>query len=75
MPTLTITTNATQAQRIATAFGRLKNRKEPDRTKRDATAAEVKADVIDFIRQVVINFEQGEAMEAAASGVPDIDPT
>ena len=49
MPKLTITTSAAQAQRIATAFGRLKNRREPDKTKRNATAAEVKADVIDFI--------------------------
>ena len=77
MPTLTITTTSNQAQRIATAFGRLKNRKtpRPERLPRDATAAEVKADVIDFVKQVVINHEQDVAMEAARSTVPDIDPT
>ncbi len=75
MPTLTITTNATQAQRIATAFGRLKNLREPDKTPRDATAAEVKADVIDFIRSTVLNYEQDVAMQAASGAVPDIDPT
>ncbi len=75
MPTLTITTNATQAQRIAKAFGRLKNLREPDKTPRDATAAEVKADVIGFIRSVVIEYERDVAMQAASSGVPDIDPT
>ncbi len=75
MPTLTITTNGAQAQRIATAFGRLKNLREPDKTPRDATAAEVKADVIDFIRSIVINHERDVAAQAASDAVPDIDPT
>ena len=75
MPKLTITTSAAQAQRIATAFGRLKNRRKPDKTKRDATAAEVKADVIEFIRSVVINYEQDLAIQAATDAVPDITPT
>ena len=75
MPKLMITTSAAQAQRIATAFGRLKNRRKPDKTKRDATAAEVKADVIDFIRSVVINHEQDVAMQAASDAVPEITPS
>ncbi len=75
MPTLTITTNAAQATRIATAFGRLKNLREPDKTPRNATGAEVKAEVIDFIRQVVVNYERDVAMQAAAGAVTDIDPT
>ncbi len=75
MPTLSITTNASQAQRIATAFGRLKNRRETDRTPRDATGAEVKAEVIDFIKQVVISYEQDVAMQAASNAVPDITPS
>ncbi len=75
MPTLTINTNAAQAARIVTAFGRLKNRTEPDRTPRNATAAEVKSDVIDFIRSVVISHEQDVAQQDARDAVPGIDPT
>ena len=75
MPTLTITTTGAQAQRIATAFGRLKNLRESDKTPRGATGSEVKAEVIDFIKQVVLEYEKSEAMEAASNAVPDIDPT
>ena len=75
MPTLTITTNASQAQRIIVAFGRLKNRQNPDNTPRDATASEVKADVIEFLRSTVLNYEQDVAMQAASDAVPGIDPT
>ncbi len=75
MPTLTITTNAAQAARIVTAFGRLKNRRAPDKSPRNATAAEVKAEVIDFIRQVVVNYERDVAAQAASDAVPGIDPT
>ena len=75
MPTLTIDTTPEQAQRIATAFGRLKNLREADKTPRDATAAEIKADVIEYIRQVVINYEQDVAMQAASKAVPALTPT
>ncbi len=75
MATLTITTNGQQAQRIAKAFGRLKNLREPNKTPRDATTAEIKADVIEYIRSVVINYEQDVAMQAASRGVPSIDPS
>ena len=75
MPTLTITTNAGQAQRIGIAFGRLNNRQNPDRTPRNATADEVKADVIEFLRSTVINYEQDVAAQAASRGVRDIDLT
>ena len=72
---MTINTTAAQAQRIAKAFGRLKNLRESDKTPRDATANEIKADVIEFIRSTVINYEQDVAMQAASKGVSDIDPT
>ena len=75
MPNLTITTTGAQAQRISTAFGRLKNLRESDKTPRGATNSEVKAEVIDFIKQVVISYEQDLAMQAASDAVPDITPS
>jgi hypothetical protein len=74
MPTMTITTNNAQAQRIATAFGRLKNRRNPDKSPRDATAAEVKSDTVDFLRSTVVNYERDVATQAASDGVPDLVP-
>ncbi len=76
MPTLTINTTTAQAQRVSAAYGRLLNLRTPDLSaERNATAAEIKAAIIDQIRQTVIVYERGVAMEAASTGVPDIDPT
>ena len=69
MAVMTITTTAAQAQRVATAIGvRL-------RLGRDATQAEVKAEVIEFLRQVVINTEAQTAAKAAADAAAAFDPT
>jgi hypothetical protein len=67
MPTQTITTTAPQAQRVATAFGAKLN------LGRDATAAEVKADVIAYMRNVVINYEREEAQKQIVDSA--FDPT
>ena len=76
MPTLTINTTSAQAQRVSVAYGRLLNLRTPDKSaERDATAAEIKAAVIDQIRSIVLVHERETAMQAASDAVPDIDPT
>lgn len=60
MGTLTITTTAPQDARLVAAFGRLLN------LGRNATAAEVKQNVKDYIRQVVIAQERADAYGALA---------
>jgi len=70
MPTLTITTTADQASKIAAAFGA---KYDPPR---DATAAEVKADVIEYIKGIVQSHRTQQAANAAADAVvPMPDPT
>ena len=76
MPTLTIRTTAAQAQRVSVAYGRLLNLRTPDKAaERNANAAEIKAAIIDQIRQTVLEYERGVAIEAASDSVPDIDPS
>ncbi len=76
MPTLTINTTAGQAQRVSVAYGRLLNLRTPDKSaERDATAAEIKAAVINQIRGVVLEHERDVVMQAASDAVPGIDPT
>ncbi len=76
MPTLTINTTGAQAQRVSVAYGRLLNLRTPDKSaERDATAAEVKAEIINQIRGVVLSHERDIAAQAASDAVPDIDPT
>ena len=61
MPTLTITTTAQQAQRVATAFGQRLGLKDGGGNPRDATPSEVKDFVIVQIRLVVQQQEQHTA--------------
>ena len=76
MPKLIINTTAAQAQRISIAYGRLLNLRTPDKSaERNANAAEIKAAIIDQIRQTVIGYEQGVAAEAAIEAVSEIDPS
>ena len=69
MATMTITTTAAQDARIVVAFGHKLG------FPRNATAAEVKADVIAYITNVVRQDEQRIAAEAAAAAVTPIEPT
>ncbi len=76
MPTLRINTTGAQAQRVSVAYGRMLNLRTPDKSaERDASAAEVKAAVINQIRGVVREYERDIAAQAASDAVPDIDPT
>lgn len=67
MATLTITTNAAQDTRISAAFG------EPFNG--NATAAQVKADIIEYIKQRVPSYEQRQAAATAVASVTPIAPT
>ena len=68
MPDLTITFTVGQAARVAEAVGR-----QYLGLGRDATAAEVKAYVVNFIRAGVINYER--ARESGTIIIPPLDPT
>lgn len=67
MPTLTITTTAAQAGRVASAFGKALG------LGRDATSDEVKSEVIRLIRSVVIERERQDAIAQIAD--TPFDPT
>jgi len=69
MATLTITTTSSEDARIAKAFGRQLS------LGRNATAAEVKAGLIDFVKTVVRNSERLDAMEAEEASATDVAPT
>lgn len=67
MATLTITTTGPQDARAVVAFGRKLN------LGRNATAAEIKADVIAYIRAVVSDQERAAVVEANPPAA--FDPT
>ena len=71
MPDFTLSLTATQAQRVAVAFGRYWQLKDAQGQARDATAAEVKTYLIRQFKGVVTNAERAEA-EAAISAPAEL---
>ena len=70
MATLTINTTAPQDARIVEAFGSKLG------LPGNASGAEVKADIVQYIKSVVHGYETQQAAVAAADGVtPMPDPT
>lgn len=69
MATITITTSAAQDARIVDAFGKRLN------LGRNATAAEVKQQIVQFLINAVQEQEQKTAMQSALAGVTPITPT
>jgi hypothetical protein len=69
MATLTINTTGAEDARIVAAFGKRLN------LGRNATAGEVKQQIIQFVRNAVQEQEQRTAVDAAIAGVTIIDPT
>ena len=70
MSTLTITTDSGQDARLAPAFGNKLG------LEGNANAAQIKADIIEYIKGVVHSYETRQAAIAAADGVvPMPDPT
>lgn len=68
MGTLTINTTGAQDARIVDAFGKRLN------LGRNATGAEVKQQVIQFIVNAVQEHEQRTAVQTALAGITPIDP-
>ena len=75
MGTLTINTTAPQDARIVDAFGKVLGTVDGNGDPRDATGAEVKAHVIQYIKNIVLTQERKAAAQAASDAVPDITPT
>lgn len=72
MPTMTITTTAPQAQRVATALGAYLG------LGRDATASEIKAHFIEQMKELVLAHErrlQKAEAEAALPPLTTFDPS
>lgn len=69
MATLTITTTSQQDARIVAAFGAELG------LGRNATAAEVKAAIINYVKTVVYEREKAAARVSAEAAVTTIDPT
>lgn len=74
MAVLTITTTPAQDVRIATAFGNRLGTRDANGVRRDANLADVKADVIRYVKQVVMEEEQAAAARSATSGITEITP-
>lgn len=73
MPSITITTTAPQAQRIAAALGGRYTLKDQSGAVRSATDAEVKAWVIDQLRNLTLDWEREQAVKAIT--ISPLDPT
>lgn len=73
MATLTITTTSEQDARIVRAFGYAMDKEDEDGNHVDATGAEVRAHVIDFIRNTVLFYERMEKKREAVKGVADLN--
>jgi hypothetical protein len=72
MGTLTINTTAGQDTRIQAAFGARLGTVDGNGDPRDATGAEVKDELINLIKTIVLQYEKNEAASAAAGAVTDI---
>lgn len=69
MATLTITTTAPQDARIVAAYGRRLS------LPGNASAAQVKAAVIEQIKQVVRDYEANQAIQSAINGIEVLEIT
>ncbi len=75
MATTTITTTAAQDSRLVVAFGSRLQTRDANNVRRNATAAEIKADLIRYMTRVVLEEERAAAAKAAADAVTEITPT
>lgn len=75
MATTTITTTAAQDSRLVVAFGSRLQTRDANNVRRNATAAEIKADLIRYMTRVVLEEERAAAAKAAANAVTEITPT
>ena len=69
MPDLTITLTAAHVARVQTAFGNKLG------LPGDASAEDVRQDLIAYLKGVTRGYETGVANEAASAAVTDVTPT
>lgn len=72
MPTISLTIDTANAQRIATAFGRYWNLVDANGNPRDATLAEIKTFLTRQVMGVVRNQDHATAAAAAAASATDV---
>lgn len=72
MGTLTINTTAGQDARIQAAFGARLATVDGNGDPRDATGAEVKDEIVNLIKTIVLQYEKNEAARTAEAGVTDL---
>lgn len=72
MGTLTINTTTAQDARIQAAFGARLGTVDGNGDPRDATGAEVRAEIVNLIKTIVLQYEKNEAAVAAEAGVTDL---
>ena len=75
MGTMTINTTASHDVRLVAAFTDLLQPVDGNGDPRNATAAEIKARIIQDIKGTVHTFETREANEAASAAIVPIEPT
>lgn len=75
MPSITLTLDAANASRVASAVGRVQGLFDGNGTPRDATLAEVKAYITDQLRRIVRDQERAAAVAQAESGIADLAVT
>ena len=75
MGTLTINTTALQDARLVVSFGNRLQTRDASNVRRDATGAEIKADVIRYITSVVLDDEQAVSAKNAVASIVPIAPT
>lgn len=74
MATISITISAAHVNRARTAYGKYLNLTDGNGNPRDATAAEVKQDLINRVKQITFDQEDRAANEARPI-TEQIDPT
>lgn len=72
MPDFIITYTAPQGARISAAFGKLRGYKDAAGVARPATAAEVRAELVNYMQSVVKEVEGRDAADVARNGVADL---
>lgn len=75
MGTLTVNTTTAQDTRILAAVGKQHGFVDGNGDPRDATPAEVKGVVIQFLKELVLRQERQDAANIAADAVTEITPT
>lgn len=69
MPSITLTLDTANAQRVVKAVGKIVAFPNPPR---DATVAEVKEFLMNYMKQLVVNSEKNDALAALNVVPPDI---